>query len=123
MIFLLAGVYNLGFAIWLLGWPHAVFDLFEIPQQWPTLLTQGVGIVIALFGAGYLYAAWRMKHAWPIILLGLGSKVVPPLAWIVLVSFGNWPVHTFFLILFDDLIWWVPFTRFLLSNSKLHGKE
>src|SRR5262249_61308809 len=37
---------------------------------------------------------------------------------VVTVASGEWPVRTLTVILFNDVIWWLPFSLFLLDGTR-----
>src|SRR5258708_13682693 len=76
-------------------------------------------MVVGLYGVGYAYAAWRLDRATPFVAIGLMGKLLGPTGWILTVHRGEWPVRTLGLILFNDVIWWVPFALFLLEGTRL----
>jgi hypothetical protein len=66
----------------------------------------------------YAYAASRIDRAAPIISVGLAGKILGPVGWLIVVNSGEWPLRTFTLIVFNDLIWWLPFGLFLLDKTR-----
>ena len=114
VVFWLAAVYNLAFAAWIGLWPGAPFALLRVEEPWPGALTRLLALPIAAFGFVYVYAALRPERARFLVALGLLSKIAPPLAWLAAFALGLWPARTFALVLFDDLVWWLPFSLFLL---------
>ena len=117
LFFWLAAVYNATFAAWTILWPNSFFSLFAIdPPRYPAIW-QCLGMVIGIYGLGYAYAALRLDRAFPFIALGLLGKVLGPLGWAATVHAGEWPNRTFTLILFNDIVWWVPFGLFLLEGT------
>lgn len=114
--FVLAGLYNFAFALWTALWPQSFFALFGLAPINHPAIWQCLGMVIGVYGAGYLWAAFRPDRAKPIIALGLAGKVLGPIGWVAVVAAGDWPVRTGWLILFNDLIWWIPFSLFLLRR-------
>jgi hypothetical protein len=114
-----AALYNLGFGLWAVLWPRSFFDLFEMaPPRYPAVW-QCLGMVIALYGLAYGYAATRLERARPFVAIGLLGKVLGPIGWVVTVSSGEWPLRTFTLIVFNDLAWWLPFSLLLLEGTRL----
>ena len=75
-------------------------------------------MVIGLYGLGYAYAAWRLDRAAPFIAIGLAGKLLGPAGWVQAVSAAEWPIRTITLIVFNDVIWWMPFTLFLLEGTR-----
>ncbi|HEU4400789.1 MAG TPA: hypothetical protein VFT43_01665 [Candidatus Polarisedimenticolia bacterium] len=118
LLFALAAVYNLAFAAWAIGWPRSFFGLLAIdPPRYPAIW-QCLGMVVGVYGLGYAYAARRLDRAFPFIALGLLGKVLGPVGWVATVHSGEWPIRTFTLILFNDVVWWLPFGLFLLEGTR-----
>jgi hypothetical protein len=72
----------------------------------------------ACYGLGYAFGAWRLDRAFPFIALGLLGKTLGPIGWVATVHAGEWPIQTFTLILFNDVVWWLPFGLFLLEGTR-----
>ena len=122
IILAMAATYNLGFAVWLGLWPGAVFALFAMTPPWPAQVSQVLATAIGLFALVYGYAVAWPEHTHPIVMLGLLSKIVPPIAWALVVILGDWPPRTFVLILCDDLVWWFPFGYCLWAHGDATSK-
>lgn len=118
LFFALAAAYNIAFGIWAIVWPRAFFDLFAMEAPRYPALWQCLGMVVGVYGLGYAYAARRLDRAFPFIALGLLGKVLGPIGWVATVHAGEWPIRTFTLILFNDLVWWLPFGLFLLEGTR-----
>lgn len=116
-VFLLAGLYNFAFGLWTLVRPQSFFTLFGLEPLNHPAVWQCLGMVVGVYGAGYLWAAFNLDRARPIIALGLAGKVLGPLGWVAVAASGDWPTHTGLLIVFNDLVWWPPFSLFLLRKS------
>ncbi|PYV09200.1 MAG: hypothetical protein DMG07_23800 [Acidobacteria bacterium] len=113
-----AAAYNIGFGLWTALWPRSFFDVFEMaPPRYPSIWAC-LGMVVGLYGAVYALAAARLHVAKPLVAIGLAGKVLGPAGWLLAVRSGEWPVRTFTLITFNDLIWWVPFTLLLLEGTR-----
>jgi hypothetical protein len=118
-IFALAAVYNTAFGVWAGFWPGSFFRLFDLaPPTYPAIWAC-LGMVIGVYGLGYAYAAWQLDRAWPFIAIGLLGKLLGPVGWVLTVSEGQWPMRTLTLLVFNDLLWWVPFGLFLLEGTRL----
>ncbi len=117
-ILLLAAVYNLGFGVWAGFWPRAFFSVFGLDTPRYPAIWACLGMVVGLYGLAYAYAAVRLDAARPLVALGLLGKVLGPLGWLLTVSSGEWPLRTFTLIVFNDLVWWLPLGLFLLEGSR-----
>ena len=118
LFFALAAAYNIAFAAWAIVWPRAFFDLFGMDAPRYTAIWQCLGMVMGVYALGYAYAAWRLDRAFPFIALGLLGKTLGPIGWVATVHAGEWPIRTFTLILFSDLVWWLPFGLFLLEGTR-----
>jgi len=118
----LAAAHNLGFGTWAVLRPAAFFDLAGMaPPRYPEVW-QCLGMVVGLYGLLYAHAARRLESARPIVLVGLLGKVLGPLGWILAVGRGAWPARTLPLVVFNDLIWWLPFSLFLLEGTRLGAR-
>ena len=119
LIFTAAAAYNVAFGLWAALWPRSFFTLFELdPPRYPSIWAC-LGMVVGLYGVGYTYAAWRMERARPFLAIGLAGKLLGPAGWLSVVSSGEWPVRTITLIVFNDVIWWVPFALFLQEGTSV----
>src|SRR5213594_4293625 len=119
IVFGLAAVYNLAFGLWAGLAPDAFFDLFHLRQPLYPSIWSCLGMVVGTYGLGYAYAALHLERARPFIVIGLLGKVLGPLGWVVTVRSGEWPVRTFPLVLFNDLVWWLPFALFLIDDTRM----
>jgi hypothetical protein len=122
LIFTAAAAYNLAFGVWAAVWPLSFFARFDlVPPRYPSIWAC-LGMVIGLYGVGYGYAARRLDRAAPFVAIGLFGKLLGPVGWIMAVTSGEWPVRTITLIIFNDVIWWVPFSVFLLERTPVGGR-
>lgn len=116
-VFGAAAAYNIAFGLWAALAPQAFFDLFRLDAPRYPAIWACLGMVVGLYGAGYAYAAWRLDRAFPFIAIGLAGKVLGPIGWVIAVRAHELPFRTIPLIVFDDLIWWLPFAMFLLEGT------
>jgi hypothetical protein len=72
-------------------------------------------MVLGLYGLLYLDVARRPEHGWSIAAVGLTGKILGPLGLAWLIATGVWPISTVVIVVTNDLIWWVPFGRYLLD--------
>lgn len=117
LVFAAAGAYNLAFGLWAGLWPETFFDLCRLPRPLYPAVWQCLGMVVGVYGLLYLHAARRLDQARAIIAVGLLGKVLGPAGWVLTVASGEWPLRTFPLIAFNDLVWWLPFSLFLLAGT------
>ena len=118
-MFLLAGLYNLAFGLWAGLRPHAFFKLIESEPPRSPALWACLGMVVGLYGFLYLYAAWRLERARPIIAIGLLGKILGPIGAAVTVATGELPPRMLSLLVLNDVIWWLPFAMFLLERTRV----
>ncbi len=110
---LAAGIYNLLWGAWVIAAPHAMFDLagmnrINYPEIW-----QCVGMIVGVYGVGYLAAASDHRRHWPIVLVGLLGKIFGPIGFAVALWKGVFPPIFALTIVTNDLIWWIPFAMML----------
>ena len=74
-----------------------------------------LGMVIGLYGILYLDVSRSPERGFLIILVGLTGKVLGPIGMSYLILSGAWPASSLVLVIANDLIWWVPFTTYLLD--------
>jgi hypothetical protein len=119
LIFGLAALYNIAFGIWACVWPEALFASFEMaPPNYPSLW-QCLSMVVGLYGVLYAYAAIYPNRAKPIIAIGLAGKLLGPIGMFIAFRSGEWPLHAVTLIVFNDFVWWLPFTLFLFDETRM----
>ena len=119
LIFAAAAAYNIVFGLWAALFPRAFFNAFDLqPVSYPAIWAC-LGMVVGLYGVGYGYTAWRLDRAFPFIAIGLAGKILGPIGWVMSVRSGELPFRTFPLIVFDDLMWWLPFALFLLEGTRV----
>ena len=112
-VLVLAGLYNLlwGSAVVLLPawtWEWSGMAWADRPLTYPQLW-QCIGMIVGVYGIGYLVAATDPVRHWPIVLVGFLGKVFGPIGYVQGVVQGEVPWQAIRTILFNDLIWWVPF--------------
>lgn len=117
-VLIAAGIYNLLWGAVVVLFPALAFrlsgmELPRYPQIW-----QCVGMVVGVYGIGYLIAAGNPLRHWPIVLVGLAGKVLGPVGFIVAAVRGDLPWAWGTIILCNDLIWWVPFASILFAALK-----
>jgi small multidrug resistance pump len=110
-----AGVYNLAWGIWVVLLPQHFFQLLQMePPRYPQIW-QCVGMVVGVYGIGYLIAAADPVRHWPIVFVGLLGKIFGPIGFVQSAMSGALPWSWGALCLFNDLVWWLPFSLILWS--------
>lgn len=109
----LAAVYNLIFGFLTLLFPEATLtwagmEAPRYPQIW-----QCLGMVIGVYGVGYWIAASDPIRHWPIVFVGFLGKIFGPIGFVWNAWMGVLPWSLGWMIITNDLIWWIPFGKLL----------
>lgn len=120
-VLLAAGLYNLLWGAAVIAFPSGLFQFAEMelpryPQIW-----QCVGMIVGVYGIGYLIAATDPLRHWPITLVGLLGKIFGPIGFANALWTGSLPLAFGATIITNDLIWWLPFSAILYQAFKSHA--
>jgi small multidrug resistance pump len=110
-----AATYNILWGAWVVLFPEQVFDLAGMQQPEYPMIWQSVGMIVGVYGLGYGVAAMDSDRHWPIVLVGFLGKVFGPIGFIYHFWLGNFPATFWWVTLFNDLIWLIPFALILKS--------
>lgn len=108
-VLILAGIYNLLFGLYAVLFPHHFFELSGMAMPQYKELWQCIGMIVGVYGIGYLIAAINPLRHWPLVLVGLLGKIFGPIGFVIAVFQGSFPLAAIWMIVLNDLIWWVPF--------------
>ncbi len=116
-----AGIYNLLWGAVTIAAPERTLRLLGVetvsseasPQLWAC-----IGMIVGVYGVGYLIAARNPTRHWPITLVGLLGKLFGPIGFVVAASQGQLPWSMGWTLLTNDLLWWAPFTLILLHAAR-----
>lgn len=116
-----AGIYNLAWGAFAILAPRLSFEM--IGMELPRYLEfwQCIGMIVGVYGIGYLAAAIDPIRHWPITLVGLLGKVFGPIGFAEALWSGKLPLAFGWNIITNDLIWWLPFTAILIAAWKARG--
>tara|TARA_Y100000589_G_C27192855_1_gene645508 strand:- start:837 stop:1274 length:438 start_codon:yes stop_codon:yes gene_type:complete len=114
-VLIFAGIYNLIWGLISILFPFLYFDFAEIRRPVYPEIWQCVGMVVGVYGIGYIIAAKNPYKHWVIVFVGLLGKIFGPIGFFINLTTGVFPISFGILILFNDLIWWVPFGVILFS--------
>jgi hypothetical protein len=110
---LAAGAYNLAWGAFVVFFPLVPFRWIGLaPPTYPSIW-QCVGMIVGVYGVGYIVAAHDPARHWPIVLVGLLGKIFGPIGFVWSAARGELPWIASWTILTNDLIWWVPFVLIL----------
>lgn len=108
-----AGLYNLVWGVGVVLTPAFVFEIAELPPPRYLSIWQCVGMIVGVYGIGYLVAARDPARHWPIVLVGFLGKVFGPIGFVMAASRGELPWAFGWTIISNDLLWWIPFALML----------
>ena len=123
MVLRLAAAYNLLWGAWVVLFPRAFFTLVHMEQPNYPQIWQSVGMIVGVYGIGYAIAAMNPTRHWPVVLVGMLGKLMGPVGFLYSVFQGSLPWRFGTLCLFNDLIWWVPFTLILYGAWRANTQE
>ncbi|MEM9020281.1 MAG: alkyl hydroperoxide reductase [Planctomycetota bacterium] len=110
----LAAGYNLFWGGWVVLFPNSGFDAMGMDRPLYPAIWQCVGMIVGVYGIGYAIAATHPARHWPIVLVGLLGKVFGPIGFVwQAVILDNLPLSFGYFLIFNDLVWWVPFVLIL----------
>jgi hypothetical protein len=116
IVFVLAGVYNVGWGIWSALDPQWLFRFSGLePLNHPSIFAC-LAMVVGLYGVLYLEVARVPENGWLIAAVGMLGKVLGPIGLGMLIARGTWPTSTIVLCLTNDIIWWLPFGLYLVDS-------
>lgn len=122
-VLVLAGVYNLLWGGAMVVWPHWLWDMVGAARPNYPELWQCIGMIVGVYGVGYLIASRDPLRHWPIVLVGLLGKIFGPIGFANAVWSGTFPVGFGWTILTNDLVWWVPFGLILWRAFVAYGTQ
>lgn len=114
-LFVLAGLYNVGWGIYSAVDPQWLFRFANMPLSNTPEIFACLAMVVGLYGLVYWEVARVPERGFVLAGVGLIGKVLGPLGLIALQVQGVWPPATWILCLTNDLIWWVPFGWYLVD--------
>ncbi|MDG1896547.1 MAG: SelL-related redox protein [Fuerstiella sp.] len=114
-----AGLYNLLWGMLCVLAPSALLTFVGITST-PVVsqLWQCIGMIVGVYGVGYIIASYDPYRHWAVTLVGLLGKVFGPIGFLVAVANGSLPSRMGWIILANDLIWWIPFAVILWSTIR-----
>ena len=104
-----AGLYNLIWGTFVVLFPQTPFRWAGLPPINYPEVWQCVGMVVGVYGIGYLIAAHDPYRHWPIVLVGLLGKLFGPIGMLWSITHHRLPMVAAWTCLTNDLIWWAPF--------------
>jgi hypothetical protein len=123
IIFLLAGVYNIGWGIFVALYPNWLFDFAGMePINYPDVFAC-LGMVVGLYGIVYLEIARRPERGFLLAAVGLIGKILGPIGLALLIAQGAWKPATIVMCLTNDFVWWIPFALYLFDSWAFYKRD
>lgn len=117
---ILAGIYNLVWGLITIITPELYFNISKMPLPNYPELWQCIGMIVGVFGVGYIIAAFDPYKHWPIILVGLLGKILGPFGFINAYYKGTFTLTAGLTNITNDLVWWIPFTVILIKAYRFY---
>jgi peroxiredoxin len=121
-VLILAGFYNIVWGAWTVFFPLTAFSLVGLPLPNYPELCQCIGMMVGVYALAYWIAAIHPFRYWPVVLVGLFIKTFDTLGLAKALWEGRFPLTFGWNIIFDDLIWWIPFAL-ILQQAYQHWRN
>lgn len=108
-ILAVAGGYNILWGAAVIAFPTWAFRLFGLDSPRYPEIWQCVGMMVGVYGVGYLIASSNPSRHWAIVFVGLLGKILGPIGFAYSALNNALPWNWGWIIVFNDLIWWIPF--------------
>jgi len=118
-----AGLYNIAWGLFTMVRPQWLFDVAGMPRDNHPQVFATLGMVLGLYGVLYLTVAIYPEYGWPCAAIGMAGKVLGPTGLALLLLRGTWPAATAVICLTNDVVWWIPFARYLRDARPMFGAE
>ncbi len=115
-----AGFYNICWGIAVVCWPGKILKLLGMASMSYPEVWQYVGVLTGVYGIAYLLVAVSPLQNWPIIFIGLVTKLMGPVGFVYSARQGHLPWQFGWTVLGNDVIWWVPFGIILWRAYQYH---
>ena len=116
----LAAAYNVAWGVWQIASPRSYLSLLGAEPLNYTMIWQGLGLFVALYGCLYFLASFNYIRHWPIIAVGAASKLLGCAGFIYCVLNGSLPASFAYATIPNDLIWLLPFSA-MLKQARASG--
>ncbi|MCO6044183.1 SelL-related redox protein [Aeoliella sp. ICT_H6.2] len=117
-ILVVAGAYNLLWGAAVIAFPAWAFSLFGFESPPYPEIWQCLGMIVGVYGVGYLIASSNPSRHWALVFVGLLGKILGPVGFAYSALNNALPWSWGWIILFNDLIWWIPFGYVLYMAAK-----
>jgi len=118
LVLRVAGIFNLSAGAGMICFYHEGYELLGVAKPVLILPVQVMGILVALFGVGYLMVAANPAENRNILLLGVLSKAIGSVFALYYVVVGTLPWHFSIVVFSADIIYVPPFCVILRRLSR-----
>ena len=105
----LAAAYNILWGTWVVLFPSSYFNWMDMELPNYETIWQGTGMIVGVYGLGYWWSSYDPLRHWPIIAVGFLGKIFGPMGYAMNVYFDTIDPNFGYLLIGNDLIWWIPF--------------
>jgi hypothetical protein len=120
LTFLLAGLYNIAWGLWLSVDPQWVFRFTGMPDANYPEVFACLAMVVGLYGVVYLEIARRPERGFMLALVGFVGKVLGPIGAIYLIYSGKWQPAAIVMNVTNDFVWLIPFGIYLYDAWRFY---
>lgn len=115
-----AGIYNILYGAYLVLFPKHFFEITGMDLPRYIEFWQCIGMIVGVYGLGYIIAARDYIKHYPIVLVGFLGKIFGPIGFAGALYQQTLPIEFGFMIIPNDLIWWIPFFLMLKKAYQAH---
>jgi peroxiredoxin len=115
-----AAVYNALWGTAVVFFPHELLRAAGLEATPYPDIVRCLGMVVGVYGMAYAIAATDPTRHWAIVLTGLVGKILGPIGFLDSASAGRLPWRMGWMILANDLVWWIPFCLILWKSYEAY---
>jgi small multidrug resistance pump len=120
---ILAGIYNVLWGSSVILFPSYHFTMIGMDVPNYLEFWQCIGMIVGVYGVGYLIASSDPIKHWPITFVGLIGKVLGPIGFFDAILRDKLPIEFGWNIITNDIIWWLPFSYILLRSWQYNKNQ
>ncbi len=118
---LLAALFNFGWGAFAVVFPMQLLGWFSLQASaTEAVLLKCIGMIVAVFGVGFLIAASEPYRHWPIVLVGFLTKLLGVTGFALAFSSIDFPTRSGWAVLASEVAWLVPLLIILWEAIRYH---
>ncbi len=121
--FILAGIYNITWGLWVSIDPTWLFRFAEMPIPTYPEIFVCVGMIVGLYGVVYLEIARKLEKGFVLALVGFIGKILGPMGIFYYMYIGKWTFPAIIMNVTNDFIWLIPFGIYLYDSFPYFKKD